>query len=95
MPVGWQKAVRGGITTGVGLAGLFLVVNVIVNALQPAVAEMATRFGVAAIEQIKQGHFGAMVAMQGNRITAVPLAEVLSGEHKLDLTIYELATVVQ
>jgi len=45
--VGWQKAVRGGITTGVGLAGLFLVVNVIVGALQPAVAEMATRFGVA------------------------------------------------
>jgi PTS system galactitol-specific IIC component len=44
--VGWQKAVRGGITTGVGLAGLFLVVNVIVSALQPAVAEMATRFGV-------------------------------------------------
>jgi galactitol PTS system EIIC component len=43
--VGWQKAVRGGITTGVGLAGLFLVVNVIVGALQPAVAEMATRFG--------------------------------------------------
>ena len=25
--VGWQKAVRGGITTGVGLAGLFLVVQ--------------------------------------------------------------------
>ncbi|MCK7483233.1 MAG: hypothetical protein M0C28_43930 [Candidatus Moduliflexus flocculans] len=36
--VGWQKAVRGGITTGVGLAGLFLVVNVIISALQPAVA---------------------------------------------------------
>lgn len=45
--VGWQKAVRGGITTGVGLAGLFLVVNVIIGALQPAVAEMATRFGLA------------------------------------------------
>ncbi len=44
--VGWQKAVRGGITTGVGLAGLFLVVNVIVSALQPAVAAMATRFGI-------------------------------------------------
>jgi galactitol-specific phosphotransferase system IIC component len=43
--VGWQKAVRGGITTGVGLAGLFLVVNVIVNALQPAVVN-GTRFGV-------------------------------------------------
>jgi PTS system galactitol-specific IIC component len=45
--VGWQKAVRGGITTGVGLAGLFLVVNLIISALQPAVAEMATRFGVS------------------------------------------------
>lgn len=44
--VGWQKAVRGGITAGVGLAGLFLVVNVIIGALQPAVAEMATRFGL-------------------------------------------------
>ena len=44
--VGWQKAVRGGITAGVGLAGLFLVVNVIISALQPAVAEMATRWGV-------------------------------------------------
>src|SRR3990170_3701508 len=56
---------------------------------------LATRFGVAAIELIKQGRFGNMVAMHGNRITAVPLAEVLSGEHKLDLTIYELATVVK
>ena len=56
---------------------------------------LATRFGVAAIEQIKQGHFGNMVAMRGNRITTVPLAEVLAGEHKLDLTIYELATVVK
>ena len=45
--VGWQKAIRGGITTGVGLAGLFLVVNVIINALQPAVQEMATRFGIS------------------------------------------------
>jgi galactitol PTS system EIIC component len=44
--VGWQKAVRGGITAGVGLAGLFLVVNLIISALQPAVADMATRWGV-------------------------------------------------
>ncbi len=32
--VGWQKAVRGGVTTGVGLAGLFLIVDLIVAALQ-------------------------------------------------------------
>ena len=35
--VGWQKAVRGGVITGIGLAGLFLVVNLIISALQPAV----------------------------------------------------------
>lgn len=45
--VGWQKAVRGGVTVGVGLAGLFLVVNLIIEALQPAVDALATRLGIA------------------------------------------------
>lgn len=45
--VGWAKAVRGGVTTGVGLAGLFLVVNLIIEALQPAVQALADRMGVA------------------------------------------------
>jgi galactitol PTS system EIIC component len=45
--VGWQKAVRGGVTAGIGLAGLFLVVNLIISALQPAVQALATRLGVA------------------------------------------------
>jgi PTS system galactitol-specific IIC component len=44
--VGWQKAVRGGVTVGVGLAGLFLVVDLIIAALQPAVAALATRLGL-------------------------------------------------
>jgi PTS system galactitol-specific IIC component len=44
--VGWQKAVRGGVTVGVGLAGLFLVVNLIIEALQPAVGALATRMGL-------------------------------------------------
>ena len=44
--VGWQKAVRGGVTVGVGLAGLFLVVDLIIAALQPAVAALATRMGL-------------------------------------------------
>jgi galactitol PTS system EIIC component len=45
--VGWQKAIRGGVTTGIGLAGLFLVVDLIIGALQPAVEAFATRMGVA------------------------------------------------
>ncbi len=44
--VGWQKAVRGGVTTGIGLIGLFLIVDLIVAALQPAVEGMATRLGL-------------------------------------------------
>jgi galactitol PTS system EIIC component len=45
--VGFAKAIRGAITTAIGLAGLFLVTNLIVSALQPAVAAIATRFNVA------------------------------------------------
>jgi PTS system galactitol-specific IIC component len=45
--VGFSKAVRGGLTTGVGLAGLFLVVNLIISALQPAVQALADRMGIA------------------------------------------------
>jgi PTS system galactitol-specific IIC component len=44
--VGWQKAIRGGVTVGVGLAGLFLVVDLIIAALQPAVGALATRMGL-------------------------------------------------
>jgi len=45
--VGWQKAVRGGVTTGIGLAGLFLIVDLIVKALQPAIQALANRLGIA------------------------------------------------
>ena len=42
-----KKTIRGAIMTGVGLAGLFLIVDLIVAALQPAVAAMATRMGLS------------------------------------------------
>ncbi len=44
---GWQKSVRGGVTTGVGLAGLFLIVDLIIAALQPATQALADRMGVS------------------------------------------------
>jgi len=56
---------------------------------------LATRYGVAAVNLIKQGRFGLMVALRGNQITAVPLAEALSGQHRLDLDLYALAQVVK
>jgi galactitol PTS system EIIC component len=42
-----KKTIRGAITTGIGLAGLFLVVNLIIEALQPAVSAMATNMGLS------------------------------------------------
>jgi PTS system galactitol-specific IIC component len=44
---GWQKSVRGGVTTGVGLAGLFLIVDLIIAALQPATQALADRMNVS------------------------------------------------
>jgi len=56
---------------------------------------LATRFGVAAIALIRQEQFGYMVALQGNRITAVPLEEVLRGSHPLDLELFEVANLFE
>lgn len=43
---GFAKSLRGGITVGVGLAGLFMIVDMIVAALLPATGAIAERFGV-------------------------------------------------
>ncbi|HWJ03763.1 MAG TPA: ATP-dependent 6-phosphofructokinase, partial [Verrucomicrobiae bacterium] len=53
---------------------------------------LGTRYGVAAVELALQGKSGVMVAMQGNKITEVPLAEAVSQlklvpvDHELVLT---------
>ncbi|HTP00190.1 MAG TPA: PTS transporter subunit IIC [Anaerolineales bacterium] len=44
---GFAKSVRGALTTAIGLSGLFLVVNLIISALTPAVTALATRFHLA------------------------------------------------
>jgi 6-phosphofructokinase len=47
--------------------------------------------GVHAIELIKQGQFGRMVAVQGNKITDVPLSEVADKRREVDPDLCELA----
>jgi galactitol PTS system EIIC component len=44
---GFSKSLRGALTTAIGLSGLFLVVNLIVSAMTPAVTALATRYGLA------------------------------------------------
>ncbi len=53
---------------------------------------LATRFGFAAAELVHKGQFGKMVALQANKIVAVPLQEALKQKTVSD-DWYELAEV--
>jgi 6-phosphofructokinase 1 len=54
---------------------------------------LATRFGVGAIDLVHQGKFGQMVALKGNKITSVPLKEVVGRRKTVDLELYDIASV--
>lgn len=49
---------------------------------------LATRFGIAAVEQIGAGNFGRMVGLQGTRIGTVPLKDMASRRHPVDPDLY-------
>jgi 6-phosphofructokinase len=46
---------------------------------------IATRFGIRAVDLVKEGRFGYMVALHGTRIEAVPLSEATAGPKQMDL----------
>ena len=50
---------------------------------------LATRFGVAAVEAVRDGDFDTMVALQGGRIVRVPLALAAGPPKTLDLSLLE------
>jgi phosphofructokinase-like protein len=54
---------------------------------------LASRFGAAAVDLVKEGQFGCMVAIQGNDIVPVPLDDVAGKVKKVDLQLYKLAEV--
>ena len=54
---------------------------------------LATRFGVASVELIKDGNFGKMVALQGNKIVPIPLEEGVSKSKTVDMELYEIAKI--
>jgi len=54
---------------------------------------LATRFGIAAIDLVKEGTFGKMVALRGNQIVAVDLSEATKGIKEVDEKLYEIAEV--
>jgi ATP-dependent phosphofructokinase / diphosphate-dependent phosphofructokinase len=54
---------------------------------------LATRFGIKAYEMIREGKWGQMAAIRGNRIISVPLAEAVGDLKRLDEEIYRVAEV--
>ena len=54
---------------------------------------LATRFGVAAADLIRDQDFGKMVALRGNEIVAVPLEEAVAELKTVDMDLYNIASI--
>lgn len=54
---------------------------------------LATRFGVAAIDLVREGRFGYMVGLQGNKVVPVPLSEALKEPKVVDSEFYSVAKI--
>ena len=54
---------------------------------------LATRFGIKAYEMIREGEFGQMAALKGNKIISVALDEAVGQLKRLDEDIYRVAEV--
>ncbi|GAB4400818.1 MAG: 6-phosphofructokinase [Anaerolineales bacterium] len=55
---------------------------------------LATRMGMRAVQAMLAGEHGTMTALRGNRIELVPLEQVVQSTPSLDLTNYDIATML-
>jgi len=54
---------------------------------------LATRYGIKAVELIKEKKFGKMVSLAGNKIVYVPLAKAVGRLKTVDMKLYDIAKV--
>ena len=54
---------------------------------------LATRCGIAAVDMIKNGQFGKMAALQGNKIVPVDLEKAVSKLKTVDMNLYSISEV--
>jgi len=54
---------------------------------------LATRFGVGAVELIKNEDYGKMVALKGDKIVPIPLIEGVAKSKTVDMKLYEIAKI--
>lgn len=54
---------------------------------------LGTRFGVEAVRLVREGKFGCMVSLQGNKIVPIKIEEVIDTLKTVDMDLYEIATI--
>ena len=54
---------------------------------------LATRFGVAAVEALKNKEYGKMVALRSEKIITIPLEEAILKNKKVDMEFYQMAEI--
>lgn len=54
---------------------------------------LATRFGVAAVDGLKNKEFGKMVALHSEKIITIPLEEAVLKTKKVDMELYDIAEI--
>lgn len=54
---------------------------------------LGTRFGIAAVDLVKEGKFGKMVALHGTKIVSVEIADATKKQKIVDKELYETAEV--
>ncbi len=54
---------------------------------------LATSLGIKAVELIREGKYGQMAALKGNRITSTPLEKVVDKEKTVTLNVYRMAAM--
>jgi len=54
---------------------------------------MATRFGVAAVDYVREGRFGYMPSLRGTEIVPCKLSDAVAKSRTVDLDLYELAQI--
>jgi ATP-dependent phosphofructokinase / diphosphate-dependent phosphofructokinase len=54
---------------------------------------IGTRFGVKAIELVREGSFGHMVSLRNNQVGSIALKDALNQRKTIDMSIYEIAKV--
>ena len=62
--------------------------------MNAAVRAVASRLGTAAAKALAEGNSGIMVAVRGEEVTLVPLAEAVGGGRELDHELYKMAEVL-